>query len=120
EGRGEGWGSGSDRMTLAMRDLDSVMGDIADTHDGAVLKLRGEGDSHFVVFELPSAAVVAACELQAVMKARRPADVDLRVRVGVHAGEVSPSEVAYYGIAVSQAARRRNSAPARQTAVASP
>src|SRR5262245_16778099 len=119
EGSAEHWASDPDRMTIAVRYLDSVIADVADTHNGAVLKSRGEGDSHFVVFERPSAAVAAACELQELRNARRPAEVDLRVRVGIHAGEASPSADDYYGIAVNQAARLRGVAHGGQTVVSS-
>jgi len=119
EGSAEHWASDPDRMTIAVRDLDSVIAAVADTHRGAVLKSRGEGDSHFVVFDRPSAGIAAACELQEMRKARRPVDVDLRVRVGVHAGEANPSADDYYGIAVNQAARLRGVAHGGQTVVSS-
>jgi class 3 adenylate cyclase len=84
-----------------------------------VLKPRGEGDSHFVVFERPSGAVSAACELQSATKTRRLGGVELRVRIGVHVGEASPSEDDYYGIAVNQTARLRGVAYGGQTVVSS-
>ncbi len=119
EGSAEHWVSDPDQMTIAVRDLDGVVADVSETRGGAVLKSRGEGDSHFVVFDRPSSAVAAACELQAVTKARRSAGVTLRVRIGVHAGEASPSEDDYYGIAVNQAARLRGVAHGGQTVVSS-
>jgi class 3 adenylate cyclase len=70
EGSGEYWLSDSHQMTIVVRDLHSVVGEITETHGGVVLKSRGEGDSHFVVFDRPSAAVAAACELQLVPRAR--------------------------------------------------
>jgi class 3 adenylate cyclase len=104
-------------MTMALRDLDSIVAEVSETHGGAVLKSRGEGDSHFVVFERPSAAVAAACELQQATKARPLGGLELRVRVGVHAGEANPSADDYYGIAVNQTARLRGVAHGGQTVV---
>lgn len=111
------WASGPHQMTMALRDLDSVMAEVSETHGGTVLKSRGEGDSHFVVFDRPSAAVAAACELQQATKARRLGGLDLRVRMGVHAGEANPSADDYYGIAVNQTARLRGVAHGGQTVV---
>jgi class 3 adenylate cyclase len=117
EGSAEHWASESEQMTMAVRDLDDVVAAVSETHDGAVLKSRGEGDSHFVVFERPSAAVTAACELQQVTKARHLGGLELRIRIGVHAGEANPSADDYYGIAVNQAARLRGVAHGGQTVV---
>lgn len=115
EGSGGHWESDPDQMTIALRDLDSVIAKVSETHGGAVLKSRGEGDSHFVAFGRPSAAVAAACELQLVTDARRLGGLELRVRIGVHAGEADPSADDYYGIAVNQTARLRGVAHGGQT-----
>jgi class 3 adenylate cyclase len=119
EGSGEHWASDARQMTSAVRDLDSVVAEVSETHEGAVVKSRGEGDSHFVVFDRPSAAVAAACELQLMTMARRPGGLELRVRIGVHAGEANPSADDYYGIPVNQAARLRGVAHGGQTVVSS-
>ena len=76
-----------------------------------------EGDSHFVVFERPSAAVAAACALQLATNTRQPGGRALRIRIGVHAGEADPIADDYYGIAVNQAARLRGVAHGGQTVV---
>jgi class 3 adenylate cyclase len=75
EGSGGHWVSDHHQMTIAVRDLDSVIAKVSEAHGGVVLKARGEGDSHFIVFERPSEAVAAACELQSVTSAR-PLGVD--------------------------------------------
>jgi class 3 adenylate cyclase len=119
EGSGPHWASDPHQMTIAVRDLDSIVAEVSETYGGAVVKVRGEGDSHFVVFERPSAAVAAACELQLVTKARRLGTLELRVRIGVHAGEANPSADDYYGVAVNQTARLRGVAHGGQTVVSS-
>jgi len=117
EGSGGHWVSDAHQMTIAVGDLDSVIAKVSATHGGVVLKARGEGDSHFVAFERPSAAVAAACDVQLVTKARRLSGLELRVRIGVHAGEADPSADDYYGIAVNQTARLRAVAHGGQTVV---
>jgi class 3 adenylate cyclase len=119
EGSGELWAADTHQMTAAWRDLDGAMANVSETYGGVVMKSRGEGDSHFVVFEQPSAAVAAACELQLVTNAARDGALELRVRIGVHAGEANPSADDYYGIAVNQTARLRAVAHGGQTVVSS-
>lgn len=117
EGSGKHWASDPAQMSIAVRDLDRVVAEVSQRHGGAVLKARGEGDSHFVVFERPSAAVAAACELQSMMKVRREGGLELRVRIGVHAGEADPLADDYYGVVVNQTARLRGVAHGGQTVV---
>ncbi|HEU4673888.1 MAG TPA: adenylate/guanylate cyclase domain-containing protein [Candidatus Limnocylindrales bacterium] len=65
-----------------------------------------EGDSFFVVFERPTAAVGAAVEGQRALAAEPwPADAPIRVRIGIHTGEVSQGEMGYVGTAINRAAR---------------
>src|SRR3954468_23624191 len=55
-------------------------------HDG--VELGTEGDSFFVVFARAHDAVLAAVEAQRALVAHEwPADLPLRVRIGVHTGE---------------------------------
>jgi class 3 adenylate cyclase len=106
-------------MRAAVSELDRIVADVSGPHGGVVVKPRGEGDSHFVVFELPSAAVTAACELQVVTKEQQLAGIDVRVRIGVHTGEANPSVDDYYGVVVNQTARLRGVAHGGQTVVSS-
>ena len=117
EGSGKLWASDPVQMAVAVRDLDRVVAELSEPHGGTVLKQRGEGDSHFVVFARPSAAVAAACELQSAMKAGRGVGLDLRVRIGIHAGEADPVADDYYGVVVNQTARLRGLAHGGQTVV---
>lgn len=73
-------------------------------------EVRTEGDSFFAVFTSPTAAVVAAAEIQ---RRLHSADWDrqapVRVRMGIHTGETRPASAAsgadYVGFEVSRAAR---------------
>jgi class 3 adenylate cyclase len=81
-----------------------VRGVVAD-HAGA--EIRTEGDSFYVVFPSPSAAVRAGLEL--VERARADAtdhpDAPISVGVGIHAGESAETAEGYVGSAVNLAAR---------------
>lgn len=65
-----------------------------------------QGDSFFVAFADPAAALYACVEAQrAVRREPWPGGVRLRVRIGVHAGLAAPSGDRYVALAVHQAAR---------------
>jgi predicted ATPase/class 3 adenylate cyclase/Flp pilus assembly protein TadD len=82
-----------------------VLRDAFAAHGGTVL--RGEGDALFVTFADPSSAILGAIDGQvALAKAKWPADSQVRVRMGIHVGEVTVDEDDdYVGLAVHQAAR---------------
>jgi class 3 adenylate cyclase len=109
------WSEQPDEMAIAVRALDDVVTGAVEAHGGTVLKPRGEGDSHFAVFASPSAAVRAACAVQAGAAASLP----VRVRIGVHSGELDPAAGDYYGTAVNQTARLRAVAHGGQTVLSS-
>ncbi|HEY3523274.1 MAG TPA: adenylate/guanylate cyclase domain-containing protein [Candidatus Limnocylindrales bacterium] len=73
-------------------------------HDG--VEVGTEGDSFFVVFERPSAAVAAAVAGQRALAAEPWPDASaVRVRVGMHTGEVTLGGQDYVGTAINRAAR---------------
>jgi predicted ATPase/class 3 adenylate cyclase len=74
-------------------------------HGGTVL--QSEGDALFVTFADPSSAILGAIDGQvALAKAHWPGDLHVRVRMGIHVGEVTIDEDDdYVGLAVHQAAR---------------
>lgn len=95
-------------MTAAVSRLDRVMAAIAADHDGTFVQDRGEGDSHFLVFDQASRAIAATAELRAAVDNESwPEDLALRMRAGVHLGEVDPDGGRYYGSSVNQAAQLR-------------
>lgn len=102
------WAREPDAMSAATARLDEIVRASVEPHGGEVLKDRGEGDSHFVVCRRPSHAVHAACALVANVEAEPwPAELTLRVRVGLHVGEVVPVDGDLYGLAIGQTARIR-------------
>ena len=65
-----------------------------------------QGDAFFVAFSSARDAVLAAVEGQrALAEPRWPDGAAVRVRMGVHTGQASPSDGRYTGIAVHRAAR---------------
>ncbi len=74
--------------------------------DAGGIEVGTEGDSFFVVFERPSAAIAAAAAAQRALASEPwPDGRAVRVRMGIHTGEVSLSGGSYVGTAVNRAAR---------------
>jgi predicted ATPase/class 3 adenylate cyclase len=65
-----------------------------------------EGDSFFVVFSSAGAALAAAVEAQRALGAERwPPDTEIRVRMGLNAGEATRTGGSLVGLAINRAAR---------------
>jgi class 3 adenylate cyclase len=111
------WENDEKAMRDAVAALDLVVADCVASAAGHLLKERGEGDSHFAVFDRPSDAVRAALVLHKSLDASEAVrcGVGLRVRVAVHVGEAEPSLADYYGLVVNQTARLRTAAHGGQT-----
>jgi class 3 adenylate cyclase len=84
--------------------LDHDVRSIVTAHDGAIIKARGEGDSHFCAFHLASRAITAAAAIQ------RRSDQRLAVRAAVLLGEARPRNGDYVGRIVNHGARIRSAA----------
>jgi predicted ATPase/class 3 adenylate cyclase len=73
-------------------------------HDGVVVE--SEGDAIFAAFDRPTAAVAAAIDGQrALQREAWPVSAAVRVRMGMHCGEVQLTSGGYVGMAVHVAAR---------------
>jgi predicted ATPase len=73
-------------------------------HDGT--EVNTEGDSFFVVFDDPGAALRTAVEAQRSLAAAAwPGDDAVTVRMGLHAGAVTFSDGEYLGVELHRAAR---------------
>ncbi len=97
---------GEDRADLLRRHHDEVMDRVVADHGGTVLRWTGDGMK--ASFPSASAALTAALDLQrAVARYRHRPDAvaDLRVRVGVSAGEVVTEGGDDHGVAVVEGAR---------------
>ena len=108
EGSTAHWERDPTVMGAAVARHDDIVRAAAEAAGGRLVKSKGEGDSTFCVFERAGAAVIAAVSLQRALTAERwPTAEPLRVRVGIHTGEVEVRDGDYYGRAVNRAARVR-------------
>ncbi|HEV2012666.1 MAG TPA: adenylate/guanylate cyclase domain-containing protein [Candidatus Dormibacteraeota bacterium] len=99
---------GTDKWEAVLERHTQIIRDALTRHGG--FEVRSEGDAFFVVFTSPSAALAAAAEMQRGLSATDwPHQAAVRVRMGIHTGEVRPASVAsgvdYVGFEISRAAR---------------
>ena len=101
--------------TLLLRRLRERYADVLDDHHRLLRsafsehgghEIATEGDSFFVAFSDPGAALAAAASAQRALAGHPwPAHAEVRVRIGIHTGAVSVSDGRYVGLAVHRAAR---------------
>jgi predicted ATPase/class 3 adenylate cyclase/DNA-binding CsgD family transcriptional regulator len=110
EGSTRLWESQSKEMAAAVARLDEVLTEVVSQHQGVRPVEQGEGDSFVVAFARASDAVACALQLQLAPLA------PLRLRVGVHTGEVQlRDEGNYMGPTINRTARLRDLAHGGQT-----
>src|ERR1700744_5857960 len=110
EGSTRLWETQPDEMTAAMARMNGTVSDTIAAHDGVRPVEQGEGDSFVAAFTRASDAVACALELQ-----RAPL-APIRLRIGVHTGEVQlRDEGNYVGPTIDRAARIRDLAHGGQT-----
>jgi class 3 adenylate cyclase len=69
-------------------------------------EIDARADELFAVFERASAAIEAAVAVQRALAGQSwPGDLDVRVRVGIHSGRPTLTDVGYIGLAVHATAR---------------
>jgi predicted ATPase/class 3 adenylate cyclase/DNA-binding NarL/FixJ family response regulator len=110
EGSTRLWETQAEVMTAAIARLNKVVCDVVAAHDGVRPVEQGEGDSFVAAFARASDAVAAAVALQ-----RAPL-APIRLRIGVHTGEVQlRDEGNYAGPTINRTARLRDLAHGGQT-----
>jgi DNA-binding SARP family transcriptional activator/class 3 adenylate cyclase len=93
-----------DRFEEALEAHNRILRDAFAAHGGT--KVDSAGDGFFVVFVRARDAVAAAVEAQRALAAHPwPDDASVKVRIGIHTGEVTVSSGSYRGIAIHRAAR---------------
>ncbi len=93
-----------DEYGTVLADHERLLRAAFDRHGGHIVDTQG--DSFFVAFQRVGDAVVAAVESQQATAAHVwPGEVELRVRMGIHAGEPSVTGKRYVGLGVHRAAR---------------
>lgn len=114
EGSTRLWQTHAKEMTAAVAQLDRTLADVVTAHDGARPVEQGEGDSFVVAFTRASDAVACALALQ-----RAPL-APIRLRVGIHTGEVQlRDEGNYIGPTINRTGRLRDLAHGGQTVLSS-
>jgi predicted ATPase/class 3 adenylate cyclase/DNA-binding CsgD family transcriptional regulator len=110
EGSTRLWETQPDEMTAAVARLDRVVSEAVAANDGVRPVEQGEGDSFVVAFGRASDALACALGLQ-----RAPL-APLRLRIGVHTGEIQlRDEGNYIGPTINRTARLRDLAHGGQT-----
>ena len=110
EGSTRLWETQPDEMSAAVERLDRVLPETVAANDGVRPVEQGEGDSFVVAFGRASDAVAAAVALQ------RAALAPIRLRIGVHTGEIQlRDEGNYIGPTINRTARLRDLAHGGQT-----
>jgi predicted ATPase/class 3 adenylate cyclase len=99
---------GTDKWEAVLERHTQIIRKALTRHGG--FEVRSEGDAFFVVFTSPSEALAAAAEMQRGLTTTEwPHRAAVRVRMGIHTGEVRPASVAsgvdYVGFEISRAAR---------------
>ncbi len=110
EGSTRLWETQPDEMTAAIARLNQTVTDVIEAHGGVRPVEQGEGDSFVAAFARASDAVASALELQ-----RAPL-APIRLRIGVHTGEIQLRDDANYaGPTINRTARLRDLAHGGQT-----
>lgn len=110
EGSTRLWETQSEVMATALEHLNRTVDDLVVAHGGVRPVEQGEGDSFVLAFARASDAVVCALELQ--LAALAP----IRLRIGVHTGEVQLRDAGNYaGPTINRTARLRDLAHGGQT-----
>src|ERR1700736_6349526 len=110
EGSTRLWETQPEEMTAAVARLDRMVLEAVAANDGARPVEQGEGDSFVVAFARASDAVACALVLQ-----RAPL-APIRLRIGVHTGEIQLRDDANYaGPTINRTARLRDLAHGGQT-----
>jgi class 3 adenylate cyclase len=108
------WETVPEAMTAAFAALDLALSRLVDAHRGVRPIEQGEGDSFVIAFGRASDAVAFALDLQ-----RSPLD-PIRLRIGIHTGEVQlRDEANYVGPTINRTARLRDLAHGGQTVLSS-
>lgn len=110
EGSTRLWETHPDEMTAAFANLDRTLAEVIGAHSGVRPIEQGEGDSFVIAFGRASDAVACALDLH------RAALTPIRLRIGLHTGEVQlRDEANYIGPTINRTARIRDLAHGGQT-----
>ena len=112
ESTSESLAEGDERWKSKLDAHDRTTEMVVSEHDGQVIKSTGDGI--LATFHTPSAAVEAAIALLSSLDS-----FGVRIRAGIHAGEIEARDADISGSVVNLAARTMSAAPAREVFVTS-
>ena len=116
EGSTRLWEEEPDAMSESMSRHDALVAENIGKCSGHLIKVRGEGDAAFAVFQNAPDAIACALDLQRTFLSEPwPASAPLRVRISLHTGEAELREGDYYGPVVNRCARLRAVGYGQQT-----
>ena len=98
------WEERPTEMRAGLIAHDALVADVVAAHGGAIVKHLGDGC--WAAFGSASSAAAAAIDFQHRHQTpTSPSGLPLRLRIGLHAGEVEPTGQDYFGPVVNRAAR---------------
>lgn len=100
------WQLDSERMDATLAEMDVSFREIVELVGGVLVRERGEGDSHFMVFRSAKCAVLAASKLNLLLETN-PVFHEIKLRTAIHRGESNFRSGDYYGTEVIRCARIR-------------
>jgi len=118
QGSGRLWQEEPEAMDPAMARHHEIIHTAVTHHGGWRPVDQGEGDAVFAAFRSPTSAVACAADIQRLLTQEPwPTATPLRVRVGLHLGEVISRDGNLYGDPVNRCARLRGLGHGGQTLV---
>jgi predicted ATPase/class 3 adenylate cyclase len=102
------WDADPRSARAAIARYDEIVAKAVGEDGGVLLKARGEGDSHFAVFDQAQAGTAAATQIALALASEAwPTARPLRVRMALHTGTADLRDGDYYGAEVNRCARLR-------------
>ena len=119
EGSTRNWEAHPEMMRVATERLNEILHDAIESAKGSRPEEQGEGDSVVAAFSRASDAVACALDIQQnLLKETWPGEITIRVRIGIHTGEVQlRGQRNYFGPPLNRCARLRGLAHGGQTLV---
>lgn len=99
---------GDECAYMMVQRLGTLVAEAASAHNGEVV--RSLGDGFLLIFETAWDALEAATDIQRRVAAELPPELPVRLRVGLHAGDILHAADGVFGMAVYLAARVTNHA----------